>query len=177
MVQVIAPSSAKNSSKRVVLFAHVYEVDLTASEGRNEVLSPLVFEALTVVFSFFFTPLKGSLHSALPIHLIRMNKLIALFSKRKLEYILYYQHLIVSDTVGSIQPAAGQRDLVLWRLAAHQLNLQSLLVCRELVGPGRLQGRSLYPQALPSKCFSNFTDILSRLNLFSSSLWQLMTES
>lgn len=43
-------------------------------------------------------------------------------------------------------------------------DLQSLLVCCELVGPEQLQGRSLHPQAVPSKCFSNFTDILSRLS-------------
>lgn len=48
--------------------------------------------------------------------------------------------------------------------AIHRLTWQLLLVCWELVGPQQLPGRSLHPQAVPSECFSNCTDILSRLS-------------
>lgn len=66
--------------------------------------------------------------------------------------------------MGSLQRASEWRDLVPWWPAIHQLTLQSLLVCCEFVGPRQLLGRSLHPQAVPSECFSNFADILSRLS-------------
>lgn len=66
--------------------------------------------------------------------------------------------------MGSLQRASEWRDLVPWWPAIHQLTPQSLLVCCEFVGPRQLLGRSLHPQAVPSECFSNFADILSRLS-------------
>lgn len=86
MTQGTAPFLAKGELFRNGgPFAHVYKVGLNASEGRNKVLLPLGFLGIDSSVFFFSLPLlRGSVHSTSLTHLITTNKLIVLFSKKKL---------------------------------------------------------------------------------------------